>query len=291
MGNTTEQFLFDPRRRRALEERSNQIRTADTEFLYREAVTSMAERIAVINREFNNCVDLFDITSTAASTFSSLHNCKTFISVSSVSGSQAQIVSDREILPLAPKSINLVTSVFGLHWNNNMTRALSQIRTALCDDGLFMCALPGPLTLQELRQCMLEAEAELYNSASLRVEPFGEVRQFGDLLQRAGFALPVADTDTITVRYCTLKSLITDLRAMGATLSTSARPRFAGRAFFDLTEEVYRNKFADDDGKIRATFQIVYLSGWAPDASQQKPLKPGTAEISLASVLSEKAED
>jgi hypothetical protein len=132
---------------------------------------------------------------------------------------------------------------------------------------------------------MLTAESMINGNASLRVDPFGEVRQVGSLLQRAGFALPVVDTEILTVRYSSLKKLITDLRAMGATSSLNSNRSFSPRNLFEKTEEIYRKRYQDNDGKIRATFEIIFLSGWSPDASQQKPLKPGSAKNKLSDFL------
>ena len=138
----------------------------------------------------------------------------------------------------------------------------------------------------ELRDSMLTAESMLNGNATLRIDPFGEVRQIGSLLQRAGFALPVVDTELLTARYSSLRKLIKDLRAMGATSSLNSNVGFGPRGLFEKTEEVYRERYQDDDGKIRATFEIIFLSGWSPDASQQKPLKPGSAKNKLSDFLS-----
>lgn len=145
---------------------------------------------------------------------------------------------------------------------------------------------PAGGTLQELREALLAAEAELTGGASPRVIPFADVRDMGALLQRAGFALPVADTETYTVRYDSLFGLIRDLRAMGMTNPLASRNRKPmPRRFFLRAAEIYAQRFSDPDGRIRATFSIIYLSGWAPHESQQKPLKPGSAKQRLSDAL------
>src|SRR5690606_21959196 len=165
---------------------------------------------------------------------------------------------------------------------------LIQIRRALRPDGLFLGCMAGAGTLAELRDALLSAETELYGGASPRVYPFADVRAAGALLQRAGFALPVADHETVTVRYDSIFALMRDLRAMGATSSLSARSRRpATKGLLMRAGEIYAERYSDPDGRIRATFSTIWLSGWAPHASQQKPLKPGSAKVSLAKILGE----
>ena len=161
-----------------------------------------------------------------------------------------------------------------------------RIRRALKPDGLFLAAIPGAGTLGELRDVLLSAEAEVLGGASPRVIPFADVRDIGGLLQRAGFALPVIDAENYTVRYDTLFDLMRDLRAMGMTNPLIGRSRKPlNRRFFLRAAELYAQRYADPDGRIRATFSIVYVSGWAPHESQQKPLKPGSAKMRLADAL------
>jgi hypothetical protein len=163
---------------------------------------------------------------------------------------------------------------------------LVQIRRALKPDGLFLGCMAGAATLFELRDALLAAEIELHGGASPRVIPFTDVRDAGALLQRAGFALPVADVETVTVRYDNLFGLMTDLRAMGAASALEARSRKpATRTLFARAAQIYAERHSDADGRIRATFSLVWMSGWAPDPSQQKPLKPGSAQVSLARIL------
>jgi len=199
------------------------------------------------------------------------------------------VAADEEALPFRDASLDLVVSALALQFVNDLPGALIQIRRALKPDGLLLAALAGGDTLTELRQAFAAAEAEIEDGISPRVVPFSDVRDLGGLLQRAGFALPVTDVDRVTARYASPISLMHDLRCMGATnplLERSRRP--LRRATLARMTEIYAERFADRDGRIRATFEIVWLSGWAPHASQQKPLAPGSARQRLADVLGTK---
>jgi SAM-dependent methyltransferase len=189
-------------------------------------------------------------------------------------------------LPLEPESIDLAVSLLTFQEVNDLPGMLIQIRRALRPDGLFLAALTGGGTLAELRESLLAAETELTGGAAPRIAPFVDVRDAGGLLQRAGLALPVADIETTTVRYATMFGLMADLRVMGATNSLAERSRRpATRRFFARAAQIYAERFADPDGRVRATFSTVWLSGWAPHASQPKALRPGSAQISLTKVL------
>ena len=202
------------------------------------------------------------------------------------SATKQGIVATPGHVPLDPASIDIAVSLLSLQDENDIPGMLIQIRRALKPDGLFLGAMAGAGTLAELRESLLAAEAELSGGASPRVLPFADVREVGALLQRAGFALPVTDVETVTVRYATMFDLMADLRAMGATNPLSGRSRRpATREFFARAAQIYAERFSDPDGRIRATFSFIWMSGWAPDASQQKPLKPGSAEVSLARIL------
>ncbi|MDB5533229.1 MAG: bioC [Hyphomicrobiales bacterium] len=196
------------------------------------------------------------------------------------------VVCDAEALPFAPESFDLAVSALALQWVNDLPGTLIQIRRALAPDGLFLACMAGGQTLTELRAALAEAEEEIVGGASPRVAPFADIRDLGALLQRAGFALPVTDTDTVTVRYPHMFALMHDLRAMGATNALTQRlKRPTRRAVFARAAEIYQERFADADGRIRATFELVWLSGWAPHESQQKPLQPGSAKMRLADAL------
>ncbi|WP_298438004.1 methyltransferase domain-containing protein [uncultured Jannaschia sp.] len=197
----------------------------------------------------------------------------------------ARIVPDAEVLDLAPAAHDLVIHAMALHWADDPVGQLIQCRRALRPDGLLMVATLGGDTLHELRAALGEAETRVVGGLSPRVAPMGEVRDMGALLQRAGLALPVADLTTLPVRYRDLPHLARDLRAMGETNALAARHRVPPpRALFSEAARLYREAFPDGDG-IRATFQTIFLTGWAPSEDQPKPLRPGSAQARLADAL------
>ncbi|MEJ1969826.1 MAG: methyltransferase domain-containing protein [Rhizomicrobium sp.] len=199
------------------------------------------------------------------------------------------VLDQDECVAGAPDSLDLLTSVLTLHAVNDLPGVLLQARRLLKPDGLFLAALFGGETLTELRQSLAAAEIETLGGISPRVAPFADVRDLGGLLQRAGFALPVADVERTVVRYSDLFSLVRDLRAMGETNALTERSRKpVTRATLAATMAQYAQRFADSDGRLRATFDIVYLTGWAPHESQQQPLKPGSARSRLADALGTK---
>ena len=194
-----------------------------------------------------------------------------------------------EVLAGEPGNAELIIDIANLHRTNDVPGMLVQYFRALMPDGLFLACVPGGDTLYELRECLTIAESELNQGVHPRILPFMDVRDAGGLLQRAGFALPVADVDSVVVRYDTMFNLMLDLRAMGETNVLMARSRrYTQRAIFERAAEHYQEKFSDGDGRIRATFSFVWMSGWAPDASQQKALKPGSATHSLAAALKDR---
>jgi SAM-dependent methyltransferase len=197
---------------------------------------------------------------------------------------------ESEALPLSPGSLDLVVSALAFQFVNDLPGVFAQIRRALRPDGLLMAAVIGGDTLTELRQSFAVAEAELEGGVSPRVAPFADLRDVGALLQRAGFALPVTDVDRVVVRYGNAFDLMNDLRRMGATnILVERRRTFTRRATMLRMAEVYAGRFADADGRIRATFDVIWLSGWAPHESQQQPLKPGSAKASLADAVKQSA--
>jgi SAM-dependent methyltransferase len=193
---------------------------------------------------------------------------------------------DEEALPFAPEVFNLVASPLVLHNTNDLPGALLQIRQCLKPDGLFLAAMLGGETLHELRGVMMEAETNRRGGISPRIAPFADKPQAGALLQRAGFNLPVIDSEIVTVTYDNAFSLMHDLRLMGEGNAIIRRDKtFAGRALFMEAADLYQNRFAEPDGRIRASFEIIFMIGWAPHDSQQKPLRPGTAQHRLADAL------
>jgi SAM-dependent methyltransferase len=263
--------------------------TAGAGFLLDRAVSDLAERLSTLSRKFTQAATLFCHTAAAGNAVLASGKAGSAIRVEldqSLLGKDAGLVGSFDRIPLAPASVDLAVSLLALHEANDLPGALIQIRRALRPDGLFLAAIAGGGTLGELRESLLAAETELSGGASPRVAPFTDVRDAGALLQRAGFALPVADVEAITVRYDTMFGLLRDLRAMGSSNALAARSRRPGsRRLFARAAEIYAERFADSDGRVRATFSFVWMSGWAPDPSQQKPLEPGSAQVSLAQVL------
>ena len=197
-----------------------------------------------------------------------------------------RVLADEELLPFRTGSIDLVVSALSLHLVNDLPGTLVQIRHALKPDGLLLAAVPGGETLTELRQAFLAAEAEIEGGASPRVAPFADVRDLGALLQRAGFALPVTDAETLRIGYSSPLDLMRELKAMGASNMLTARRRTPiRRATLVRACEVYLERFSRPDGRVTATFEIVTLTGWVPHESQQRPLPPGSAQTRLANAL------
>lgn len=196
------------------------------------------------------------------------------------------ICANEEFLPFRDQSLDLIMNVLGLHSTNDLPGTLIQIRRALKPDGLFLAALFGGESLMELRQSLMQTEIEMKGGASPRVFPFADKPQMGSLMQRAGFALPVIDSEIVTVTYPDMFALLKDLRFMGEGNAIIKRDKtYPGREFFKKAAEFYKNNFSDEDGRIRASFEVIFLIGWAPHASQQKPLSPGSAKTRLADAL------
>jgi SAM-dependent methyltransferase len=262
---------------------------AGADFLMRRTAEDMADRLAAVSRRFGRAATLFCVTPGAAETLLESGKVDEVVRIEADEaflGGKPGIVAAPGVIPLEPQSIDLAVSLLSLQDENDIPGMLVQIRRALKPDGLFLAVMAGAGTLSELRESLLAAEVEISGGASPRVLPFADVREAGALLQRAGFALPVTDVETVTARYSTLFDLMADLRAMGATAALSARSRRpATRRFFTRAAEIYAERFSDADGRIRATFSLIWVSGWAPAESQQKPLRPGSAEISLARIL------
>jgi SAM-dependent methyltransferase len=267
---------------------------AAADFLQRRAALDLVERLETIMRDFTRAVDLSArngafrealAASPAAGRIGVLVEAD--LSAAMLAGrGGARVVLDEELLPFAPESLDLVVSTLGLHWTNDVVGALVQIRRALKPDGLFLGALLGGSTLTELRQALTDAESEILGGAGSRVSPFADSRDAAGLLQRAGFALPVADVDRVKVSYDHPLKLLADLRQMGETNVLADRhPRALTRLLLARASEIYAERFADADGRVTATFEIVTLTGWAPHASQQQPLKPGSAKMRLADAL------
>lgn len=246
-------------------------------FLLDRVLEDLGDRLAPVQRRFSRVLDFLPPGSAAESALAGLQPGATIERFAGADIERPELGTERH---------DLIVSLLCLHHVNDLPGVLMQIRRALVPDGLFMAAVPGGDTLQELRTVLMEAEEAVTGGASPRVSPFADVRSLGQLLQRAGFALPVADSERIVVRYSEPLTLLTDLRRMGATNVLTARARTPlRRDVLFRALELYRDRFADADGKVRATFEIVWLSGWAPHHSQQQPLKPGSARMKLEDAL------
>jgi SAM-dependent methyltransferase len=258
-------------------------------FLIDRVAADLAERLSAVRRTFAVAVDLgtpTDAVRRAIRAGGSIDTIVATVAEPPADYAGPIVVADEERLPFRDASLDLVVSGLALQFVNDLPGALVQIRRALKPDGLFLAALVGGDTLTELRQAFAAAEAEREGGASPRVAPFADVRTVGALLQRAGFALPVTDVDRVSVRYDSPLRLMHDLRRMGAT-NVLAERRRAGlrRATLKRLVEIYAERFADPDGRVRASFDVIWLSGWAPHESQQQPLRPGSARTRLADAL------
>jgi len=273
--------LLDLRRRRAW-----QMGVGNADFLYRLAAGELVERLSAVKRNFALAADVGDPFPALGAQLVANGQVARIVRLDRLSETRPDVVADAEALPLRPRSFDLVVSLLALQWANDLPGALAQILAALKPDGLLLAAVAGGDTLIELRECLAAAEADVTGGASPRVAPFADVRTLGALLQRVGFALPVADQDRHTVRYASPLALLRDLRAMGATNVLAERhPRPLRRTVVLRAVELYAERFAGAGGRVTATFDFVWLSGWAPHESQQKPLRPGSASARLADAL------
>jgi SAM-dependent methyltransferase len=265
--------LFDRTLLRARQDRARHGGPAT--FLLDRVAEDMAERLQAVTRNFSDVADVW----TPDTAVQGLLEGR-FKSISHVG------LDDSEALALAPESLDLVVSALAFQFVNDLPGVLAQIRRALRPDGLLLAAMLGGDTLTELRQAFAAAEAECEGGVSPRVAPFADLRDVGALLQRAGFALPVTDVDRVVVRYGSAFALMQDLRRMGATNILLERRRApTRRATLLRMAEIYGSRFADPDGRVRATFDVIWLSGWAPHESQQQPLRPGSAKASLEAAV------
>ncbi len=270
--------LLDARARRAL-------KAGPEDFLLNAVADDLLERLAAVKRTFALAVDLSPLT-LVAERIAASGQVTRIVRIDRIAETRPDVVGDPEVFPFADESLDLVVSALALHFVEDLPGTLAQFRRALKPDGLFLAVLLGGDTLTELRTALAAAEAEITGGASPRVAPFAELRAAGALLQRAGFALPVIDRDRRTVRYASALHLMRDLRAMGATNALVERSRTPmTRQMLARVVEIYAERFSDPDGRVRATFETIALSGWAPHESQQQPLRPGSAKARLADAL------
>lgn len=271
------------------------------DFLFREAAQRLTERLEDVKRRFPVALDLGCHGGEIAAALGprggveALVQCDLSAAMARrarerVAGGSPRaapvLVADEEALPFADAAFDLVLSSLTLHWVNDLPGTLAQVRRCLRPDGLFMAAVLGGETLKELRAAWMEAELGEEGGVGLHVSPFAEIRDAGGLLQRAGFALPVADADTLTVTYADAMALMRELKAMGEANAALARRRtFARRATLARVAAEYERLFGRPDGRIPATFQVITLTAWAPHESQPKALRPGSARGRLAEAL------
>ncbi len=238
-------------------------------FLHAHAAAEIKERLTEVNRTFQSIAIVTGFPDFWGSEFP-----------------EATIVSDADALSLRAGAHDLVLHMMSLHWANDPVGQLVQCRRALQPDGLFMGCFLGGQTLHELRAAMAQAEARITGGLSPRIAPMGEIRDLGGLLQRAGFALPVADGTMLSASYATAFDLMRDLRSMGEANALAGRVRhLTRRAIIAESTAIYADNFGDTNGRVNATFELISLTGWAPSDSQPKPLRPGSAKTRLADVL------
>lgn len=280
--------IFDRRLLRVRQARARKLGPAT--FLLDRTASELGERLSAVLRQFSIAVDLGTPTDVVRQVLAASGKAGTIVAatVHSNPGGRSflSVAADEETLPFANASLDLVVSALALQFVNDLPGTLIQIRRALKPDGLLLAALVGGESLAELREAIAAAEIEIEGGVSPHIAPFADVRELGALLQRAGFALPVVDSERLVVRYDSISALIRDLRHMGATnILNERRRKPLKRATVQRMADVYRERFADEDGRVRASFEIIWLSGWAPHEGQQKPLRPGSATRRLSDAL------
>jgi NADH dehydrogenase [ubiquinone] 1 alpha subcomplex assembly factor 5 len=282
--------LFD---RSLLKQRRNRAAAgfADADFLLRESATRLADRLHDIQRSFSRALDLgchhglLAEALAATGKVERLIQCDLSEQVVKSAPDALRLVADEEFLPFAPQSLDAVFSNLSLHFVNDLPGSFAQIQRALKPDGLFLAVLPGPRTLQELRESLRAAAAET-GSIAPRIAPFVEVRDAGALLQRAGFALPVIDSEILRLTYATPLALLRELQALGQTnILTQQHRGLTGKGFWPRVFHQYQQRYSDSRGRITATLELIFLTAWAPHASQQQPAKRGSGGVSLKDAL------
>ena len=290
---TDEMTVFDRQLVRARRDRAA-ANFDNFDFLFREVADRLADRLLDIVRVFPMALELGCHTGVLKRILTDRGKIEMLIQcdVSEKMARKAEgltVVADEEALPFDSPRFDLVFSNLSMHWVNDLPGAMVQASRCLKPDGLFLGAILGGDTLHELRDCLMQAELELSGGVSPRFSPFAQVRDAGALLQRAGFTLPVTDSDIITVTYENAFRLMNDLRGMGETGAAINRSKkFTRRQLFLQASKLYQERHANGDGRIPATFEVIYLHGWSPHASQQQALHPGSAKIRLADALDTK---
>lgn len=282
--------VFDRRRVRLYRDRAA-IRFSEHNFLFREVGTRLADRLLDIDRQFPLALDLgchdggLEAQLPSASGIERLVQCDLSPAMAKQAGCNA-LVADEEMLPFVDKQFDLIVSNLSLHWANDLPGVFVQVQRALKSDGLFLATLFGAGTLMEFRECLSEARSKIDGTAGPSLPPLPMLGDAATLLQRAGFSLPVADSDTVTVTYADAFRLMADLQGMGEGNAAVRRSKcFNTRTALFHAAEIYRDRFERLDGTLPATFEVIYLHGWSPHASQQKALVPGSATMRLADAL------
>lgn len=265
-------------------------RTEKADFLLAHAAADIVDRLSSVDRSFQHAVDLHGYTGLGKLALVRSGKVKKVTSVETspawFDDKDGGIVSPRDRLKFPSESVDLILSLFGLQISNDLFESFVQIRNKLKPDGLFLGVIAGRGTLYELREALFQAETTLYGGVSPRVSPFADVKDIGELLHGAQFALPVCDVETLTVRYSTIFHLMHDLRHMGMQNSLADRSRRpVGKRFFATAAGIYKERFSDIDGRLRATFSLIWFSGWAPHPNHARPARPGSARQSLAAAL------
>ncbi|MDH4983566.1 methyltransferase domain-containing protein [Hyphomicrobium sp. D-2] len=267
-------------------------RASEHDFLLQRVADDLSERLAIVRRTLPLAANIGAHHGVVSERIRGLAGVERIIDLDPVaallarSPADLRVVADEEALPFGDGTLDLAVSALSLQLVNDLPGTLIQIRRALRPDGLLLASVLGGTTLYELRAAWLAAEAEVSGGASPRVAPFADVRDMGALLQRAGFALPVVDSETVTVTYSDPLSLMREIKAMGASNMLIARRKTpVTRGLLLRAAEIYIERYAQADGRIPATFEILTLTAWAPDESQPKPLRPGSASTRLAEAL------
>jgi SAM-dependent methyltransferase len=287
-------IVFDRRLVRARRDRAA-AGFATASFLKERAVEDVLDRLEAVNRRFERALDIGSHGGWFARALAARPDLAARVGWLAETDLSARmldrragpaVVCDEEALPFAPQSFNLIVSTLSAHWVNDLPGLFAQARAALAPDGLFICTIIGGRTLADLRTALMDAEMAAAGGAAARVSPFADAQDLGGLLQRAGFALPVTDAETVRVRYRDPVRLLQDLRAMGETSALHDRPRrpLTRTILMDALARLAA-RAADPDGRIAAAFDLVTATGWAPHESQQKPLRPGSAQARLADAL------
>lgn len=282
--------MFDLNKVKAHQLRAIKRSKPDADFLSKMLARDIADRVQAANRIFPIVWELHSLSGATSDAIRSLDNVgdimrfenSHFVELTKNSGGQCELI-DIENMAKQPRP-NLIIANLGWHYVNDKLGFLSRLVEIANPDCLLLATLPAAGTLAQLAQCLGQAEAEITGNLAMRIDPFPEVREAGSLLQNSGFALPVTDAEEYVVRYDNLRALIDELRSMGAG-SSATQARSLPRGVFERAAELYENELCDSDGRIRADFRFVFMTGWTPHESQQQPLKPGSAAHSLKDFL------